>query len=85
MAASYSALPLNAIALRSCSSLSSVCRRIAAWRRSAKQWPLHGGAAEWLRKWAQSVAERRHAAMRRQTELSEEQLRKAMAFSGSAD
>ena len=52
---------------------------------SAREWPLHGGLAEWLRKWAQSVAERRHAAMRRQTELSEEQLRKAMAFSGSAD
>jgi preprotein translocase subunit SecA len=53
--------------------------------RSAKEWPLLGGAAEWLRKWAQSVAERRHAATRRQTELGEEQLRKAMAFSGSPD
>ena len=44
-----------------------------------------GGGAEWLRKWAQAVAERRLAAVRRQTELAEENLRKAMAFSGSAD
>jgi len=49
-----------------------------------KEWPLRNGPAEWLRKWAQGVAERRHAAGRRLTELSEEQLRKAMAFSGSA-
>ena len=53
--------------------------------RSTKEWPLLGGAAEWLRKWAQGVAERRHAAARRQTELSEERLRKAMAFSGNAE
>jgi len=53
--------------------------------RSTKEWPLHGGPAEWLRKWAQGVAERRHAATRRQTELSEEQLRKSMAFSGGAE
>jgi preprotein translocase subunit SecA len=52
---------------------------------SGREWPLHGGAGEWLRKWAQGVAERRHAAARRQTELSEENLRKAMAFSGAAE
>ena len=52
---------------------------------AAREWPLHGGAGEWLRKWAQGAAERRHAAARRQTELSEENLRKAMAFSGSAE
>ena len=53
--------------------------------RSAKDWPIREGPAEWLRKWAQSVAERRHAAARRLTELSEDKLRKAMAFSGSAE
>lgn len=53
--------------------------------RRVKRWPLRNGGAEWLRKWAQSVAERRHAAVRRQTELAEERLRKAMAFTGGAE
>ena len=53
--------------------------------RRVKRWPLRNGGAEWLRKWAQSVAERRHAAVRRQTELGEERLRKAMAFTGGAE
>ncbi|HEY6815524.1 MAG TPA: RNA helicase SecA [Croceibacterium sp.] len=52
--------------------------------RQAKAWPVHDGPAEWLRKWAQGQAERRHAASRRLTELSEEQLRKSMAFTGNA-
>jgi len=52
---------------------------------AGREWPLHGRQAEWLRKWAQGVAERRHAAARRLTELQEEQLRKAMAFSGAAE
>jgi preprotein translocase subunit SecA len=50
----------------------------------AKEWPVRDGPAEWLRKWAQAQAERRHAAARRLTELSEDQLRKAMAFAGNA-
>src|SRR5690606_33675709 len=37
--------------------------------RSGKSWPLRDGSAEWLRKWAQRVAERRHAAARRMTEI----------------
>lgn len=53
--------------------------------RRVNRWPLHNGPAEWLRKWAQNVAEHRHAAMRRQTELSEERLRKTMAFTGGAE
>lgn len=51
---------------------------------SVKQWPVCDGPAEWLRRWAQAAAERRHAATRRQTELSEERLRESMAFSGGA-
>ena len=53
--------------------------------RSCKEWPLQDGAAEWVRQWAQGAAERRHAAARRLTELSEETLRKTIAFSGSAE
>ena len=51
--------------------------------KSVKAWPLAGGPADWLRKWSQANAERRHAAIRRQTELSEDRLRDSMAFSGS--
>jgi preprotein translocase subunit SecA len=50
-----------------------------AW---VKEWPVRDGPAEWLRRWAQSNAERRHAAVRRQVELSEENMRRALAFSG---
>ncbi|WP_305097191.1 preprotein translocase subunit SecA [Croceibacterium aestuarii] len=50
--------------------------------RSSRQWPVRDGPAEWLRKWAQAQAERRHAAGRRQVELSEERLRESMSFSG---
>lgn len=57
------------------------------WRRvllaSAKSWPVHGGPADWLRKAAQGAAERHHASVRRQTELHEERLKKALAFSGA--
>ncbi len=53
-----------------------------AVRASAKSWPIEGRSASLLRRWAQAAAERRHAAIRRQTELSEEQLQKTMAFSG---
>lgn len=49
---------------------------------STQQWPVEGRAANLLRRWAQMAAERRHAAIRRQTELSEERLQQAMAFSG---
>ena len=51
--------------------------------RSVKQWPVQDGPAEWLRKLAQAAAERRHAASRRQTELSEDKLRESMSFSGA--
>ena len=51
---------------------------------SAKAWPIEGRTANMLRRWAQGAAERRHAAIRRQTELSEERLEKTMAFSGRA-
>ena len=44
------------------------------------EWPTEGRTAGLLRRSAQAAAERRHAAIRRQTELSEERLRKAMAF-----
>ena len=47
-----------------------------------KDWPLRDGPAEWLRKWAQANAERRHAGIRRQVELGEEQTKRALAFSG---
>ena len=50
---------------------------------SARQYPVQDGPAEALRRWAQASAERRHAASRRQTELSEERLREQMAFSGA--
>ncbi len=49
---------------------------------SAKSWPVTGRRADMLRRLAQSAAERRHAAVRRQTEVSEEKLQKTMAFSG---
>lgn len=51
---------------------------------SAKTWPIVGGPAEGLRRYAQSAAERRHAAARRQTELGEERLRDRLAFSGES-
>ncbi len=51
--------------------------------RSVKHWPVQDGPAEWLRKLAQAAAERRHAASRRQTELSEDKLRESMSFSGA--
>lgn len=57
------------------------------WRRvllaSVKTWPVNGGPADWLRKVAQGAAERHHASVRRQTELHEERLKKALAFSGA--
>ncbi|OZA72496.1 MAG: hypothetical protein B7X78_01030 [Sphingomonadales bacterium 39-62-4] len=49
---------------------------------SAREFPVLDGPAEWLRKWAQRAAERRHAATRRQTELSEERLKESLAFAG---
>lgn len=56
------------------------------WRKvllnMVKAWPVEGGPADWLRQAAQAAAERRHAASRRQTELSEERLRRTIAFSG---
>ncbi len=51
---------------------------------ATKEWPVQDGPAEWLRRWAQANAERRHAAIRRQTELGEDRLREQMAFSGEA-
>src|SRR3546814_7063811 len=57
-------------------------RAAKALAASTKQWPVEGAAADLLRRWAQAAAERRHAAVRRQTELSEDRLQKAMAFSG---
>ena len=59
----------------------------APWPRkillaSIKAWPIVDGPADWLRRYAQFAAERRHAAARRQTELAEEQLRERLAFSG---
>ena len=57
-------------------------RAARAVRASARSWPVEGRAADLLRRWAQAAAERRHAATRRQTELSEERLEKTMAFSG---
>ena len=51
---------------------------------TVKGWPVRDGPAEWLRRWAQTTAERRHAAVRRQTELGEDRLRQSMAFSGEA-
>jgi preprotein translocase subunit SecA len=51
---------------------------------SAKTWPIVGGPAEGLRRYAQSSAERRHAAARRQTELGEQRLRERLAFSGES-
>ncbi len=59
----------------------------APWPRkvllaSAKAWPIVDGPAEWLRRYAQLVADRRHAAARRQTELAEDRLRERLAFSG---
>src|SRR3546814_6702463 len=50
---------------------------------TAKAWPVEGRAADILRRLAQGAAERRHAAIRRQTELSAERLPQTMAFSGS--
>jgi preprotein translocase subunit SecA len=50
--------------------------------QSAKAWPVEEGRAETLRKWAQAAAERRHAAIRRQVELSEKSLAERAAFSG---
>ncbi|MEJ7935480.1 RNA helicase SecA [Sphingobium sp. AN558] len=56
------------------------------WRKilqsSVNSWPIAGGPADWLRRAAQRSAERHHAVTRRQTELSEDRLRKAMAFTG---
>ncbi|RIV87724.1 RNA helicase SecA [Aurantiacibacter zhengii] len=52
--------------------------------RSAKVWPIENGPAEWLRQWAQGAAERKHASVRRQVEVSEDKLREQLAFSGSA-
>ncbi|WBH15002.1 preprotein translocase subunit SecA [Sphingomonas radiodurans] len=49
----------------------------------SREWPVVGGAAKWLRRWAQSVAERRHAASRRQAELSEERLKESLALAGT--
>src|SRR3546814_9360849 len=43
---------------------------------TAKAWPVEGRAADIPRRLAQGAAERRHAAIRRQTELSEERLQK---------
>lgn len=51
--------------------------------RAIGEWPASGLAADTLRYLAQRAAERRHAATRRQTELSEERLSKAMAFGGA--
>src|SRR5690606_36464916 len=51
---------------------------------TTKEWPVQDGPAEWLLRWAQANAERRHAAIRRQTELGEDRLREQMAFSGEA-
>ena len=59
-------------------------RAARALKASAKAWPIEGRPANLLRRWAQGAAERRHAASRRQTELSEERLQKTMAFSGTA-
>ncbi|MFA7602957.1 MAG: DEAD/DEAH box helicase [Novosphingobium sp.] len=50
---------------------------------AAKDWPVQGWPADLLRKWAQMSAERRHAAIRRQTEVAEEKLQETIAFSGS--
>ncbi|MEO0463069.1 MAG: DEAD/DEAH box helicase [Pseudomonadota bacterium] len=52
--------------------------------RSAAQWPIEDGMAERLRKRAQAVAERRHAAVRRQVELSEEKTAERTAFAGGS-
>lgn len=48
-----------------------------------QQWPAEGLSVEVLRKLAQRKAERRHAASRRQTELSEDRIRQALAFGGN--
>lgn len=58
-------------------------RAAGALAASARSWPVTGRLADMLRRWAQMAAERRHAAVRRQTELSEEKLQKTMAFSGN--
>lgn len=50
---------------------------------AAGQWPLTGGKVSLLRRLAQRAAARRHAASRRQTELSEERLTTQMAFAGT--
>ncbi|MBA4094607.1 MAG: hypothetical protein C0489_11035 [Candidatus Accumulibacter sp.] len=52
---------------------------MTAW---IKEWPVRDGPAEWLRRRAQAQAERRHAAVRRQVELGEEQTRRTLAFTG---
>lgn len=47
------------------------------------QWPMTGRQPDLLRRIAQGIAERRHAASRRNTELSEERLTTSMAFAGA--
>src|SRR3546814_5067407 len=46
---------------------------------STKPWPVEGPAVDLLRRWAPAAAERRPAAVRRQTELSAERPHKAVA------
>jgi preprotein translocase subunit SecA len=45
-------------------------------------WPMSGKQADLLRRVAQSAAERRHAATRRQTEMMEDRLKTQLAFAG---
>lgn len=58
-------------------------RAAAALASSVGEFPVLDGPAEWLRRWTQAVAERRHAATRRMTELSEERLSENLAFAGA--
>jgi preprotein translocase subunit SecA len=51
-------------------------------KRSISEWPVENGMAERLRKRAQAAAERRHAEVRRQVELSEERTAERTAFAG---
>jgi len=55
-------------------------RAVRLAQSAVTEWPTEGRMADLLRRTAQAAAERRHAAIRRQTELSEERLRKSLAF-----
>ncbi|MEP7221155.1 MAG: RNA helicase SecA [Novosphingobium sp.] len=62
------------------SKFSPMLTRLLVSRTS--EWPVVDGAADWLRRASQLTSAKREAELRRQTELSEENLRKKLAFSG---